>query len=98
MKSVVFSVMAEEDLESIADYISRDSPVRALNFVQELRKQCLDLSLLPKSYRKFPELGENVYIMPYKNYVVLYQLLENVVLIERIIHGARDIMNLLNND
>lgn len=94
MIPVVFSRMAEADLESIADYIALDNPSRALSFVKELRKICLDLSVFPNAHSAFPQLGENVRIMPYKNYVVLYRVLECSVSIERILHGARDIMNL----
>lgn len=94
MNPVVLSLMAEADLETIADYIALDNPSRALSFVKELRKICLDLSLFPNAYSSFPELGENVRVMPYKNYMVLYHGLECSVSIERILHGARDIMNL----
>ena len=40
---------AEEDLESIADYIAEDNPSRAVTFVQELREKCQLLAEMPKS-------------------------------------------------
>lgn len=95
MIPVIFSNMAEEDLEQIADYIAQDNPKRALSFVQELRKHCLNLGAFPNSHPLFPELGENVRIVPYQNYVALYRVFNDVVVIERIIHGARDIFNLI---
>jgi toxin ParE1/3/4 len=95
MTPVIFSVMAEEDLEAVADYIAVDNPRRAISFVQELRKQCMDLSRFPNSHTRFPELGREARIMPYKNYVVLYRVLDKSVIIERIINGARDILNIV---
>ncbi|MGD7268361.1 type II toxin-antitoxin system RelE/ParE family toxin, partial [Ralstonia pseudosolanacearum] len=32
--------LAEQDLESIADYIAQDNPARAVTFVRDLREQC----------------------------------------------------------
>lgn len=89
--------MSEDDLEAIADYIAGDSPVRALSFVRELRKQCLDLGMFPNAYKNFPELGENAPIMPYKNYIILYQVLRDYVYIVRIIHSARDMLKLIED-
>lgn len=97
MIPVIFSVMSEEDLEAIADYIANDSAARALSFVQELRKQCLDLGLFPNAYQSFPELGDNVRIMPYKNYIILYQVLKDCVYIGRVMHGARDVLRLIED-
>jgi toxin ParE1/3/4 len=98
MIPVIFSRKAEDDLEAIADYIAQDNPTRALSFLQELRKQCANLGLFPNAHPRFPELGERSRVMPYKNYVVLYRVLDDTVSIERIIQGARDILNLLRDE
>ncbi|HNE26656.1 MAG TPA: type II toxin-antitoxin system RelE/ParE family toxin [Pseudomonadales bacterium] len=44
---LVFTPLAEQDLEAIADYIAIDSPLRALSFVQELRTQCKRIAPQP---------------------------------------------------
>jgi len=95
MKPVIFSVMAERDLEQIGDYIAKDSPPRALSFINQLRIQCQKLERFPKSFRRFPQLGSTAHIMPYGNYVVLYRELDKYVSIERILYGSRDILSLL---
>ena len=84
MKPVIFSAKAEDDLEEIADYIAVDSPRRALSFIHKLREQCQKLELFPESFRRFPELGPEARIMPYKKYVVLYRVLNDAVSIERV--------------
>jgi toxin ParE1/3/4 len=94
---VFFSRKAEDDLEAIADYIAQDNSVRAVSFVQELRKQCLAIGQFPNAHTRFTELGQDARIMPYKNYVVLYRVLDDAVSIERIIQGARDILNLIRD-
>jgi toxin ParE1/3/4 len=95
MNPVIFSVLAENDLEQIGDYIARDSPHRALSFIRQLRVQCQKLQQFPKSHRRFPELGPTAHIMPYGKYVVLYRVMEEYVSIERILHGSRDILPLI---
>jgi len=49
MSRCEFRPAAEEDLESIADYIAEDNPSRAVTFVQELREKCQLLAEMPKS-------------------------------------------------
>lgn len=95
MTPVTFSEKAEEDPEQIGDFIARDSPARALSFIRELRDCCRKIGQFPESYKRCPDLGRNVRMMPQGNYVVLYRILDDRISVERILHGARDIMVLL---
>lgn len=52
-----FRLAAEEDLESIADYIAEDNPSRAVTFIQEIREKCRTLAEMPKSAPARSELG-----------------------------------------
>lgn len=97
MKPAVFSRKAEQDLEDIADYIAADNPRRAVSFVRELRERCFALGTLPASARPFPALAPDAHILPYPNYVILYRNLLRQVSIERIVHGARDILALIGD-
>ncbi len=97
MKPVAFRPQALRDLEAIADYIAADNPTRAQSFVQELREHCRRLGDFPESARRFPELGKDARILPYRNYVVIYRNLPHQVLIARVIHGARDILAVLSD-
>jgi toxin ParE1/3/4 len=92
----VFSGKAARNLEDIADYIAADNPRRAVSFVRELRERCLALGTLPESARPFPELGADAHILPYRNHVIFYRNLPRHVSIERIVHGARDILALIS--
>ena len=97
-KAVGFSPDAERDLEDIADYIARDNPARALSFVRELRERCENIGLFPRAARAFPALGEDAHVLPVGHYVIFYRNLPADISIERIIHGARDIMALIASD
>lgn len=98
MKPVVFSRKAERDLEDIADYIAADNPRRAASFVRELRERCFALRTRPASAPPFPELAPDAHILPYRSYVILYRDLARHVSIERVLHGARDILAIISNE
>ncbi|MBS0356206.1 MAG: type II toxin-antitoxin system RelE/ParE family toxin [Proteobacteria bacterium] len=86
-----FTPLAEQDLESIADYFALDSPRRALSFVRELRQQCERIALTPQAYRLRPELAEGIRSCAYGNYVIFFEATAGAVLVVRILHGARDL-------
>ena len=91
MIRLVFTPLAEQDLEAIADHIAADNPVRALSFVRELRAQCQQITLNPPGYRLRPEVGERIRSCAHGRYVIFFESNPDVVVIVRILHGARDI-------
>lgn len=95
---LVFTPLAEQDLEAIADYIAVDNPVRALSFVRELRAQCLRITLNPPGYRLRPDLGDGIRSCAHGNYVIFFEVDPDTVVIVRILHGARDIPSVLGAD
>jgi len=84
------SPLAEQDIESIGDYIALDNPHRALTFIAELRGQCGTIAASPKAFRARPELGESIRSCAYGNYVIFFQDVETVCIV-RVLHGAMDI-------
>jgi addiction module RelE/StbE family toxin len=96
VRPVEFSPKAISDLENIGDYIADDNPRRAVSFIEELRQRCQQLEKFPKSHPKFAALGKNARYMAYGNYVILYNVQSDKVRIERILHGARDILAVIS--
>lgn len=94
---LVFSRQAEADLEEIGDYIARDNPQRALGFLQELHAHCRRIADAPLAARERPELRKGLRSAPFQKYVVLFVVERNDrVLIARILHGARDLSQALD--
>jgi toxin ParE1/3/4 len=89
-----FSGRAEADLETIADYIARDNPARALSFVRQLRDHCRNLLTFPRASPLRPQLGDGVRLSVFGNYVVLYVVRDELLEIRRVVHGARDLPNI----
>ena len=95
---LLFTPLAEQDLESIAEYIAADNVPRALSFVRELRQQCQRIALNPAGYRMRPELGEGIRSCAHGHYVIFFEVLTDAVTVVRILHGARDLPELFQAD
>ena len=95
---LVITPLAEQDIESIGDYIARDNPRRALSFIRELRSQCQRISKTPQGYRLRDDLGVGIRSCAYGNYVIFFVIETDALRIVRILHGARDIPAVLGVD
>jgi toxin ParE1/3/4 len=87
----IISPLAEQDIESIGDYIALDNPHRALTFITELRNQCAKIATSPKAFRARRELGTNIRSCAYGNYVIFFLDDEREVIVARVLHGSMDI-------
>lgn len=91
-----FTPLAEADLEAIGDYIVRDNPRRAITFIRELRQRCGQIADMPRAAPLRPELGAGVRVVTFGRYLICYsERGDGQVVIERIVHGARSLKNLL---
>ncbi len=92
----VFSPMAEADLEEIGDYIARDNPRRAVSFIREMRQRCAKIAMNPMAAPLRPELGAGIRMVPFRRYVISYTCDAESIRIERVLHGARNILRLFD--
>ena len=91
MRRLEFSPQATRDLADIGAYIARENPERARSFVDELEARCSSLREYPDTGRTRPELAPGLRSMPHGQYLIFYTPGQEVVRIERILHGARDV-------
>lgn len=82
---------AEADLLDIAGYIARDDPTCARSFVGELEQRCAELWGFADAERARPEIADGLRSKPHRNYLIFYTPSHDLVRIERILHGARDV-------
>jgi addiction module RelE/StbE family toxin len=83
------------DLENIRDYIAKDTPNYALEFVNKIMNTVEKLSEFPIIGRKVPEVsGELIREILFNNYRIIYQITSvDDLLILAIVHASRDIKN-----
>jgi toxin ParE1/3/4 len=91
---VELSSFIESDLEAIADYIAQDNPIRAVSFIREIREELRLVGQNPLLYQLRPAIGEDARLAVVGRYVILFHIVGEVVRIERVIFGGRDLPTL----
>lgn len=93
-----FLKAAEEDLTEIISFIAADNPEAGISMVDKIEKSIELLSHNPKLGRiprdeEIRNLGYRYIIV--QNYIVFYTIEDRVILIHRILHGARNYKTIL---
>ena len=86
----------EGDLDDIADYIAQDNPGRAVSFIQDIRRKFNDIQRSPLSYQLRPDIGEEARMATVGSYAILFRATGEVVRIERVAYGGRDLPDVLD--
>ena len=81
------SHLIESDLEAIGEYIARHNPTRAATFVEQLIGEIQRVAHQPMSFRLRPDIGPEARMSVYGRYVILFRVMQDVVRIERVLHG-----------
>lgn len=93
---VKWSPEATEDLESIAEYIARDSEFYARSVVSKILAVSRKISEQPMMGRIVPEIGDKEirerFIYSYR---LVYRVQNSTIIIVAIIHGKRLLENVL---
>ena len=83
------------DLEEIVDYIAQDSPRHAARVLRLLRARMKEIAKQPQIYRVRPEIGADARLTTVGKTVILFRIRKNAVRIERVVHGSRDLLSIL---
>jgi len=90
MAKVVWSPAALADMESIAEYVARDSADQASLLVTRIINATRHLSAFPRMGRTIPEIADSACREIFVgNYRLMYRLLNDEVRITGVAHGAR---------
>jgi addiction module RelE/StbE family toxin len=80
------------DLESIRDYIKRDSEYYATRFVERIIEAVESIEKFPRMGRSVPEAEEeSIREVLLHNYRIIYRVETDRILVLTIVHGARDL-------
>jgi toxin ParE1/3/4 len=94
---LVFSPAAEADLEEIGDYIALDNPLRAIDFIQEIRDHCQAIVKTPEAFPLRDDLLPGIRMAVHERYLIFHRLDGKEIRIERILHGARNVAGLMED-
>lgn len=86
---------ALDDLDGVFEFIAKDAPSYAQNFVQQIMRAVDRLELHPKSGRKIPEAtDEDLREIIFQGYRIMYWIVDaNRIDIITVVHGSRDMSN-----
>jgi plasmid stabilization system protein ParE len=93
---VAITDAAQVDLEDIGNFIAESNPLRAASFVTELLDRCAGLSTYPSRYPIFVTRQDlEIRRCPYRDYLIFYAIVGEVVEVQHIVHSARDYMRVI---
>ena len=98
-RRVAWTETAWRDLERIADYIAEDSPGYAAALVRHIRDQARSLEEMAERGRVVPELDQPaVRELLVGSYRLIYETDERNVYVLALVHGARDLAALWDEE
>jgi toxin ParE1/3/4 len=86
---VKFTLLAQQDLQQIYDYIADDNPDAALLLIERLEKRCRLLTA--KVGRNRGQIEEGLRSIAEGKYIIFFCATGSDILIVRVLHGAREI-------
>lgn len=98
MPSIVVRPKAVDDLAEIWAYIAEDNPREANAFASRIHKEFRMLSGQPRMGRERPELLADLRSFPVGRYVIFYLPRSRGIEVVRVLHGARDLKPLFEQD
>jgi len=94
MATLIIAPAAQQDLSDIYDYIARDKPLAAANWVEKIEEKCKLIAETPKFGERRPEYGAEIRSSVVGRYVIFFRPIENGIEVARVIAGGRDIRSL----
>ncbi len=86
---------AYADLDSIATFIRKDNPDRAESFIAELTGLIERIAENPFLYPSRDDLRLGLRSAVHDKYLIFYKIEKKEILIARVLHGARDLGEIL---
>jgi toxin ParE1/3/4 len=92
MARVTLDHLADADLAEIAQYIGEvnHSPAAARRFIDKLNEKLQLYAAQPEMGELRPELGRQIRVFSYGNYVVIYRPLDDGIDVLRVFEAHRD--------
>jgi toxin ParE1/3/4 len=90
MKRLLYSELATDDLKGILDYIARDKPNAARDFVDGIIDTCHLIADNPEIGMRREDLASALRLFTHRGYGIYYRNLDTEVLVERVLHPSLD--------
>ena len=94
MSALIFAPSARQDLLDIFDYMARDNPIAAANWIDKIEERCELIARTPEFGEVRPEYGADIRSNVVGRYVIFYRPINDGIEVVRVIAGDRDIRSL----
>jgi plasmid stabilization system protein ParE len=93
MAQIIWSELAKEQLREIDEYIAAGSPFYSIVFIDKMIAAVEKVGAFPQCGRVVPEFGkETLREVIFYDYRIVYSIVNEVVTIVAVVHGAMDII------
>lgn len=92
--NLLISSSARDDLRGIYIRIAQDRPVAADRFIERLKSRFHLLAQFPDVGTAREDLGSGIRAFSFRTYVIYFRAVGEDLLIERVLHGSRDVDHL----
>ncbi len=96
---VAISAPARRDILTIHDYLTAQAGrEKARQLAAEIREKCIGLEKMPDRFQLLAGFeGTGLRRRIYRDYLIVYQVRANAVIVIRVLHGASDYETLLRD-
>lgn len=101
IRRATFLRRANRDINQIAEWVAEEARSRRVGeeFAARLRARCHHLATLPGTLgASRDELGADLRGVPWRGYLILFRYLDDRLQVVRILHGMRDLPNLVTQE
>ena len=92
MERIHWSLTSQADLEAIGDFIAKDSPFYAVDFVERIIQSVDQILEFPESGRVVPEFDNpNIRELIFHGYRIVYRIMSGMIYIVSICHSSQNI-------
>lgn len=85
---------ADQDLEELWFFIAQDDPAAADRWIDTLEEKIRLLADNPLMGPARPDIARELRYHPVGNHLLLYRVIQGSIEIVRVVHGARDLLDL----
>ena len=97
MSLLNYTEQAKEDLVCIWEYIAQDDPDQADHWLTRMDGVCAKAADFPQAGRTRDDLCFGIRSVVAGDYIVFYQPLDGGIIVTRVLHGSRDLTEVLKS-
>jgi toxin ParE1/3/4 len=98
MNPCVITLQASQDLDEISEYFVSRNVEAGEKLLQLFNEKCARLMQFPNMGKSYAHIRSWLRGVPLNNYIIFYEVLDDEIIILRILGGQQDLPTLLKDD